>query len=306
MNGRRHGFTLVELLVVIAIVIVVVALVVPSLTRVRTTAKRVQCANNLHLIGQAFIARRVDERLQKVPSLVAPGWSEQLAPYLLQGHLEETLRCPSITHEGAATSATIGSMVVYVWGAYDMPLEPGPLTRQTMLSDGSYLLEFEDIRPGGGDMDYNDVVLQVDTMSSGRVKITVNSISAGYHFDLLGPNREMLIHDLHQHVGDNVITEAGGSRTYGMNKAVRDFPSESSWILLMDYVKEVADCGGADAMDNWGDWVVQATGLPEFARHGGRCNVLFADTSVRSVTPAEINPDVPALAEHYWDPALSR
>jgi hypothetical protein len=34
--------------------------------------------------------------------------------------------------------------------------------------------------------------------------------------------------------------------------------------------------------------------------------VLFADTSVRSVTPTEINPDVPALAEHYWDPALSR
>ena len=155
-------------------------------------------------------------------------------------------------------------------------------------------------------MDYNDVVLQVDSLGSGRVRITVNSISAGYHFDLLGPRREMLIHDLHQHVGDHVITAAGGSRTYGMNKAVEHFPSEGSWVLLMDYVKEVADCGGADAMDNWGDWIVEATGLPEFARHNRRCNVLFADAAVRSVHPSHIHPDVPALAELYWDPALSK
>ena len=85
----RVAFTLIELLVVIAIIAILTGMMLPAIHKVRESANRLSCRNNLKQIGLALHAYH-DAR-GAFPTANTPTFGSlftQILPYLDQGPLE--------------------------------------------------------------------------------------------------------------------------------------------------------------------------------------------------------------------------
>src|SRR5437867_375296 len=95
MAARRRAFTLVELLVVIAIIGILIALLMTAVQKVRASAARTQCANNLHQIGVAL--HHFHEIRKRFPrnSGLAESWMFAILPSVEQVTVYNQGRSPN-------------------------------------------------------------------------------------------------------------------------------------------------------------------------------------------------------------------
>ena len=122
---RRPGaFTLVELLVVVGIIAILIAMLMPSLSRARESARRVQCLSNLRQLGTA-VMMYTQEYKGRFPGAwdwhprptTPPGTFEgPLLKYHNNGGVPQLYTCPSddpLTHRNGYPYCYTGNWHVF-------------------------------------------------------------------------------------------------------------------------------------------------------------------------------------------------
>jgi prepilin-type N-terminal cleavage/methylation domain-containing protein len=289
----RSGFTLIELLVVIAIIAVLIGLLLPAVQKVRESAARTQCGNNLHQLGIA--AQQSHDSYQKLPPVF--GWFPSgnnlpqanigygsvlfhLLPYVEQ----QSLYNASLSaYSGVTAYASIVNPTVYQSPVpvFQCPSDPSMINgHPSGMPDGgsSYACNF--FAFGTAQASYPNGVGNPPYVVTSWNWFGVNRIPGSFHD---GMSNTILFTEKYAR-----CEYPPGSKTGGGNMWAH--PGQSWWPVVMapDYAKYNPNCYGLtpgalfqlqpSPFIGSCDWTRASTG------HTSGIQVAMGDGSVRNVT----------------------
>lgn len=332
-DSKQHaglGFTLVELLVVLAVIALLAVLMVPTFSGVYHVAHTTTCGNNLRRIGEGVRSFYSSDPGGREVMLSPIVWQAQLSKYLGGG---EVFICPEDQSESQVqrnlplaeqvgfhsysgssdyiayfddSSPWVAKLSDQQWQAagirdlklYNVPpYDPG--------SDPSvYWYIFEDWHdPNRSDYDY-DISVRVTENGDGTATLMLKQHGTGYNHDLIDlTDNNKVIMRKSQMTGTGsaehkVVIGGSGVTSYGMNGEIARVSNDVEKIMALDYPWTVARSTHDWSMDKFASDI---PGIPIFARHHGKINVLFTGGSVRLKRPDEVNPIHPGIQRTLWD-----
>ena len=159
------------------------------------------------------------------------------------------------------------------------------------------------LQSGDAARDFEDVRMKVTDNEDGTFDLYFDLGSGGVDSDIINTATQEVLCTLaagypRKPVAAGPFEGSLSHSSYGMNSTTNPRRAGPAKILVLDYERSIArpsDLWSRPKMDPDGD------GVPVFARHRRRLNVLFGDQSVRKVRPGDIDPVTPSVADYYWE-----
>ncbi len=294
---RARAFTLVELLVVVAIVALLVAVAVPSLSMARSLAWATKCRGNLRHIGAGLQAAA---NISALPADVRLFPEPDDWPAIPMNVLPDkrTYQCSGETlvyHE-------LGEYTIHTNnGNIEIPFaenrESG-LCRVIEEDNKSILYGFDDGSLLNLWTALADIRIRVYKTVPRRV-VNETETYQGAKTGVLSLHRGGEVvpgwEDFRDVPFGEPFTMASGNSSYGYNARAYAAELPTDTVVVMDYPSRLANTP-SDAID------LSANLVHAAQRHNGRLNLLFADLSVKPMTPLQIDPKTSAVNARRWTP----